>query len=111
MQCIAYLETKSTTRHGKPYKNGKTRTSQMSTVRHVKSEEAKEKGWLRCDGTLQIHHTTYVAGSACNPYVESEIDFTCTKCRFKGGEWILDNQLDAESFIESNLQSHIDSIP
>jgi hypothetical protein len=90
MQCIGYIETRYKKSNGKPYKNGKPRRTQISTIYHTTPEEATQKGWTRCDGKLVGNVEAYVEGPCgCSGYPQVDVLITCTKCKFMGGTWAI----------------------
>jgi hypothetical protein len=109
MKCVAYLETCKTKRNGKPFKNGKPRTYQVSTIHHATHEEAMKNGWHRCDGELTAKVETNTGGCpCCDPGTSIDITFKCNKCKFTGGLWVIDGDYhDEEAFIESVLNDKL----
>lgn len=107
MKCIAYIETKTHTLKGKPYKS--PRTSQVGTIYHTTLVEATDKGWIRCDGELniEIKHVPSWGCSCCGEEGGLECNVTCSNCKFKGSEWALTgfiNRCSIEDMVNEAMQ-------
>lgn len=110
MQCICYMITKTKKANGKPFKKGRSRTTQESTIHHTSTVDAKAKGWFRCPGELKVEIRIGGGGcSYCDPGPELDVEFACSVCRFRGGTWtITGNMYDEgnEKFLEDTIIAH-----
>lgn len=109
MQCICYMITKTKKANGKPYRKGGTRTTQQSTIHHTTAEKAIEKGWFRCPGELKVEVSMDGGGCPCCDSPEIDVEFSCNKCRFRGGTWTITGNIyhqGNEKFLEDTINAH-----